>query len=715
MKILITLTLALVILLQTVLAEVYINEFELNPEGTDANFEWVEVYNDGSVVDLTGWYLTDKDDNKFFFPSAVIGTNGFYVLDSLNGLFNIEENITLYDSLNISHDNTGAFNDGGNDAGTWQRVPDGTGAFTFMSNTKGATNVNIPTVIGNKSVEGTCHFYDDPITLMADVSGFCIQQVIFSVNNGSEWKNFTGSVLLGHYQATIGSGTFPEDGNYDWSVYAIDCFNNTEKDGTETLSLRDRTTLSVNPPNPNGWNSWYIVEPVFSLHNTGFDIWYRWDGDDIYPYTGSFGLEDIPNGAGPTGIESAGILELKWFSDACAIETGHNESYNQKTLKIDLTNPKIQDLVPEDNGYVVNNPRPEISALLSEVYQGNSGINSSSVKLLIDNNITLTPNVTKIGEIHAQASYVPDFDMANGEHTVKLMALDYAGRYSEKEWSFSLINAEGFDLNIYSPVNTTYNSKRIWFNITITGEVRDLELINYNERRPRWTTLCHDCDSYVRQRNILEGNNNLLIRATDNYGQVEEKSFFVFVDSKKPVIDSILPMKNKYTNGDFFYIKYTETDLKNITLFWNGTKILQNCSSGKHKECFTSVDLSSHHGEEIEYWFEVRDSINTVQSKKLKVKVDTNLPILIVNMPENETYGRKVPFNLMVSENVTLSYLDLSSNEPKWKKLCSNCDEYGFSNPKTVSFSRGSHAVWIKASDNAGNEDIEEVGFSVDY
>lgn len=703
---------------------IHINEVELNPAGSDTGNQWVEIYNDGPAVDLTGWYITDKDDNKFFFSPGVIGTGGFYVLDGMSGFTHTNENVTLYDAGNVSQDSTGYLTDNGGsgNSGSWQRVPDGTGSFTFMANTKGAANLYVPTVIGNKSVEGNCHFYDDSITLSADVSGFCIQEVIFSVDNGNI-TNFTGlQVSPGHYEATLPHGTFSSDGNFDWTVYAKDCFNNTASDGIETLNLKDRTTLLVSPSDPNGWNGWYISEPAFSLHNSGTNMWYEWDGDDIFPYGGSFGLEDIPNGAGPTGIESAGILELKWFSDACSIETGNNESINQKTFKIDLTNPEIKDLVPLDNGYVVNNPRPEIRAFLSEVYQGNSGINASSARLLIDGNITVIPNVTKVGEINAQVSYIPGFDMSNRGHSVKLSVLDYSGRYSEKTWSFDLINAEGFDLNVFSPENKTYNTKRILFNITTTNEgnlseVQRLELMNYNDRRPKWTTLCNNCDNYVRPRNLLEGDNHLVIRATDNYGQVREKNFFVFVDSKKPIIDTVLPMKNKVTNGDLFYIKYSEDNLKKIELFVNNESadVLENCSSGKHEECVTSLDLSSYHGQEIEYWFEVSDSINKVQSKKMKVKVDVISPILILNLPHDETYGKKVPFNMIVSENVSLQYLDLNEVEPRWKKLCTKCDEYGFSKPQTVSFSRGNHSVWIKATDDAGNFDTEPVNFQVDY
>lgn len=203
-------------------------------------------------------------------------------------------------------------------------------------------------------------------------------------------------------------------------------------------------------------------------------------------------------------------------------------------------------------------------------------------------------------------------------------------------------------------------------------------------------------------------------------GRQKNKTFFLFVDSKKPIIHSILPAKNKFTNGDLFYIKYSEDNLKEIKLFWEGVngsggKIL-NCSSGRKQECETSVDLSIYDGKYIEYWLEVSDSVNTVITKKTKVFVDTTSPELNVYKPEEgRTYGRSVPFKISVSENVTIEYKDSWDEIPQWRRLCSNCDSYGIEKQKTKTFRKGIHNLTIKATDKAGNFDEEDVGFFVDY
>ena len=61
-----------------------INEFLPNPEGDDATFEWVELYNNSAVdVDLAGWSLqwgTSSYGNSFVIPEGTISANGYILI-----------------------------------------------------------------------------------------------------------------------------------------------------------------------------------------------------------------------------------------------------------------------------------------------------------------------------------------------------------------------------------------------------------------------------------------------------------------------------------------------------------------------------------------------------------------------------------------------------------------------------------------------------------
>lgn len=68
-----------------------INEIMYNPTGTDADHEWVEVYNDGqSIVDLASWRLQENGVNHQLEPTqgdAAISPGGYAVIVTDTTLF----------------------------------------------------------------------------------------------------------------------------------------------------------------------------------------------------------------------------------------------------------------------------------------------------------------------------------------------------------------------------------------------------------------------------------------------------------------------------------------------------------------------------------------------------------------------------------------------------------------------------------------------------
>ncbi|MBI3623763.1 lamin tail domain-containing protein [Candidatus Pacearchaeota archaeon] len=716
MKKIIPLALALLVALPLVLAGVSINEIELNPSGSpDSGHQWIEIYNSASQ-DLSGWYILDRDGDHF----NLSGSASFYVLDSLTGLRTSNENLSLFNNIGTLVDYTNFITDSSNNGKTWQRVPDGTGSFVFEDGTKGITN--LPTIIENETADKACVVESENVTLIAQVSGFCIQNVIFSIDLGS-WMNFTATRIGDNYTYIIPSDVL-EAGNVHWKVYSLDCFNRTMEGSQQTLNVKSGSSLSVNPSLPNGLNGWYVNEPTFTIDKGDADhVWYQWDSDDNHSYTGPFGLENIPNAV--EGVfDSAGFLTLKWFSDVCASELGRNELKQQKNFMVDLTSPIIKNQMPAPNSIVHLNDF-NISAYIDEKYNGNSGVNLSSIVMRVDG--VVVPAVSELQDnIDAAVNYIAHLDL--GVHNVSLEVKDNAGRSSHSEWSFSVDIAPEFFLNVHSPENSIYEKKRVLFNLSINDgngslvNVDKIDYIDYNDLRPRWTTLCTNCDSYERLRNIDEGQNNITIRV-QLQDVVKNVNISSFVDSKKPIISSMLPKKNGVTNGSNFWLKYSEDNLEEVKLLINHTdnsssfqdEFNLNCTSGKNKQCSKSLDLSEFDGSWIEYWFEVSDSINTVITKRVNVSVDTTSPILIINMPENGTYGKNVPFNLSVNEKTDIEYLDSWDEVPAWKKICGNCNGYGLTSTKTKLFKKGIHNLMIKATDKAGNSDEGSVGFLVDY
>jgi len=243
-----------------------------------------------------------------------------------------------------------------------------------------------------------------------------------------------------------------------------------------------------------------------------------------------------------------------------------------------------------------------------------------------------------------------------------------------------------------------------------------LRYINYNDKHPRFKQLCESCAEYgiskTKTQTLNEGENNLTIIAEDSYGNIIEKNISLFIDSKQPKVIQTLPKKNSITNGSEFFIKYTEDNLQSIILYLspNDNITFQNCPSGKNVNCSQTVDLVKFDSKIIDFYFELSDSINFVKSKLTKISVDTTPPVITVNSPISTDYGKtRIIFNITITEPVKLEYEDLSDSNPKFKKLCVKCTDYGNSRQKIINFKQGRHDILITAVDSAGNADSKEI------
>jgi hypothetical protein len=103
-----------------------INEFELNPAGSDSGNEWVELFNPGeNSIDLTGWTLKNND-NDVYSLSGTISPKGYEVI-TFSGLWldNSDEKVILLNPSSQEIDSTPIKVDSSNDDNTWQRIPNG--------------------------------------------------------------------------------------------------------------------------------------------------------------------------------------------------------------------------------------------------------------------------------------------------------------------------------------------------------------------------------------------------------------------------------------------------------------------------------------------------------------------------------------------------------------------------------------------------------------
>ncbi len=129
---------------------------EVAPDGQPE--DWIELTNTGAAqVDISGWYFTDDDPTHIYsFPAGTTLAPGAYLVvqrwDGAGGaapdtqfdfgINNEEDAVSLYDPADVLIDSTTwtVAPPGIEDPNGWARIPDGTGTFSIVSATQGASN-----------------------------------------------------------------------------------------------------------------------------------------------------------------------------------------------------------------------------------------------------------------------------------------------------------------------------------------------------------------------------------------------------------------------------------------------------------------------------------------------------------------------------------------------------------------------------------------------
>jgi hypothetical protein len=559
--------------------------------------------------------------------------------------------------------------------------------------------------ISNETVDKTCVFENQGILASAIVTG-SVKEVFLEINSLGNVTLIPVSNIGNLYYAT----TRVKAGNTAVRFAVKDIANDTTYGNLSNIFATRRTSLSVNPANPSGLNGWYVTEPEFALSNPdSSQIFYRWDSGISFNYTGPFRLENTPNNATLKG----GIQELNfWSNTTCGIEPEQTRNF-----KLDFKNPEVRNMIPENRTTVYNNRKPAIQADLNDVYFANSGINETSILMKVNGNPVNFTIVSKSGQ-NVRIRYIPTENLSLGWNEIFISMSDKAGRQGNFSWGFNISTKEIFNMTVFMPQEKLYSSRKVQVNLSLTEKVDKVEYTILNEKAPKPKVLCSDCSEYgkskKREITLNEGLNILKINASDEFGNSREQILSIRVDSRVAVITKTEPLRGTTTNGSNFLVKYTEENLKNVTLVYGNDSYKKritktDCESGSGKNCSFILNLEEFDGKRIDYYFELTDYIGTTKSREAEITADTISPILNIISPENRIYAGKVPFNITVSEKAKLEY---KNGIGRWQALCTNCNSYG-KKKVTKYFSPGNYTILIRATDKAGNSDAEEVSFKV--
>ena len=551
--------------------------------------------------------------------------------------------------------------------------------------------------ISNEGIFPSPVFQGESPTLQALINGTNLSSVWVESSHNGLLVNYSNVInALNIYNFSIPYSELDIGEIVTWRYYANNSCGAVTQGNLQFFVVLG-TSLIINPSVPDGENGWYKSIPIITLMYNNFGVtFYRFNSLPNIIYIGPFnGTEDTDTG---------GVSELRYFSRDISTRI---EPIREFTTKVDFTKPAIVDEHPE--GGSTSNNTPLINITLREVYQGNSGLDDSSVILMLDGNV-ITHEYLSISPTYAEVRHQVNNSLINGTHNISVFVKDFAGNKNSRVWDF-YVNNDLFDINVSQPTDEFLsNKRRVLFEINVSRVIQQLELgVN-----GRFTRMCGNCEFFNKTRTLKEGLNNITVRGT-NFGNLVNQFLEVYVDTVKPKIKSTVPKVPQVTNGTF-KVKYSESDLQSVRLYWNvsgnyNEVALSNCSSGENQECETFVNLSGYDNQRVGYYFNVSDRINEVSSKLIRgILIDTITPSINRINPQNGIlYGNNVLFEIEISENASVSFIDNSDSHPRLKNLCKNCDSYN----KTLTFSGGSHNITFIANDAANNLGINTVEFDV--
>jgi len=272
------------------------------------------------------------------------------------------------------------------------------------------------------------------------------------------------------------------------------------------------------------------------------------------------------------------------------------------------------------------------------------------------------------------------------------------------------------EMIVHSPENdAVYSSRAINVEVEMPGEQASVYVKNNNKLGANYYRICHRDSHCERIITVDEGSNSWSFKAEDYFGNPTYETREFTVDSRPPVISSTWPRAGEYASKTFG-VRYTEQAMQSVTLYYKqGGAYTQvpgtECLPGRNMECEITVPGMLLQGG-LDYHFCVADSATEVCSDDVHVQIDTEAPDLDVLEPiQDEVYNtRRVPFNINTDEPVTLSYMDLSLDVPRERRICANC--MGTQRPQT--FTDGPHNLLIMALDKAGNPAQQTREFTVD-
>lgn len=205
------------------------------------------------------------------------------------------------------------------------------------------------------------------------------------------------------------------------------------------------------------------------------------------------------------------------------------------------------------SGQLTSNNKPEITWTVTD---DDSGVDVSTIKLLIDNN-EMSGISTQAIEDGYSCSYTPTVALDDGEHTISVRASDNDGNAALPVSLTFEVLATAPNLSITAPANNSYhNAAQVQFSGTTNGETLTVQVGDGSEQSVPISGGAFSGTLTL----TAEGANTVVFKATSESGVVTTVSRTLYLDTHAPVIQSVTITPNPVDAGATYVIAVEVTD-----------------------------------------------------------------------------------------------------------------------------------------------------------
>ena len=296
--------------------------------------------------------------------------------------------------------------------------------------------------------------------------------------------------------------------------------------------------------------------------------------------------------------------------------------------------------------------------------------------------------------------------LAQGPHTVDVMAVDRSSNFAVATVGFTVDTVPPV-LTITSPANLfNSNSSTVMVNWTATDATSGISGYQYRIDGGSWSSVVTALGNTFS--GLIKGLHKVDVKVIDNAGNTAQGSVSFTVDTTFPTVSITSPANNYNSKFSSVNVVWTGADVG------TGVQGYQyridsgawSTLSGSLSHTFDGLEDGSHTVN-----VRVFDNANNVASTSVTFKVDTVNPAIAIDSPSSDAI-----FNV-TSVTVHWTGSDLTSGVAGYQyKLDSGSWSSSSMSVSHVfgSLTDGTHTVYVKITDNAGNTNTASVTFVID-